>query len=352
MLTSMAGRPVREAPSPSALPPALLRHLADRKVDATLVAAAGDVTLDAADADEIPITSAGLAAMLDACCDALADPHLALRLPRELAFRRYDALTLAARASSSPRAVFDLFVRYAPLVFPGLAAEVADDAAEVRLAMKIAGQPRGLGLAVDEYLVASALALATRGESMRPVRAWLSSSRPANLEPLFLALGTHELELGARDTGFALGRSDADAPLPGADPMLLATAQHLAGAALAAVPRRGAFAVVVATAIEKRLGASGTPSSDDIAEALHMSTRTLQRRLDDEGTRFSEVLDAVRHRVARDLLLDPSLTLAEVAFRTGFSDLATFSRAFKRWSGLPPGAYRQRAPGAPTKTPR
>ncbi len=75
-----------------------------------------------------------------------------------------------------------------------------------------------------------------------------------------------------------------------------------------------------------------------------MSTRTLQRRLDDEGTRFSDVLDTVRERLARSLLLDPSLTLAEVAYRTGFSDLATFSRAFKRWSGLPPGAFRRRAP--------
>jgi AraC-like DNA-binding protein len=348
MLPSMAGRPVHEAPSPSVLPAALLRYLAAGNVDATGVAAAGDVAIDAAEADEVPITSSRLGAMLDACCEAFAEPHLALRLPRELTFRRYDALTLAARASSSPRAVLDLFVRYAPLVFPSLVAEVADGD-EVRLAMHVAGHPRGLGLAVDEYVLASALALATRGEAMRPARAWLSSSRPPRLEPLFIALGTHEIELGAQNTGFTLRRSDADAALPGADPMLLATAQHLAGAALAAVPRRGAFAVVVAGAIEKRLAGPGTPSSEDIAEALNMSTRTLQRRLDEEGTRFSEVLDAVRQRLARDLLLDPSLPLSEIAYRTGFSDLATFSRAFKRWSGLPPGAFRRRAPSTPSR---
>jgi AraC-like DNA-binding protein len=342
MLASMAGRPVHESPTASALPGALLRYVAAHEVDATDVAAAGDVPIDAIDRDEVPITSTRLAAMLDATCETFADPHLALRLPNELSFRRYDALTLAARASSSPRAVLDLFVRYAPLVFPGLVAETAAEGDEVRLAMRVAGQPRGLGLAADEYLVATALALATRG-AMRPARAWLASPRPPNLEHVFLALGTHELELGARDTGFALRRADADAALPGADPMLLATAQELAGAALAAVPRRGAFAVVVATAIEKRLAGGGTPSTEDVADALHMSTRTLQRRLDDEGTRFSDVLDAVRQRVARDLLLDPSLSLAEIAYRIGFSDLATFSRAFKRWSGLPPGAFRRRA---------
>jgi AraC-like DNA-binding protein len=343
MLASMAGRPVHESPTASALPGALLRYAAAREVDATDVAAAGDVSIDAMDRDEVPITSTRLAAMLDATCETFADPHLALRLPNELSFRRYDALTLAARASSSPRAVLDLFVRYAPLVFPALVAETAAEGDDVRLAMRVAGQPRGLGLAVDEYLLAASLALATRGAAMRPVCAWLASPRPPSLEPLFLALGTHELELGARDTGFALRRADADAALPGADPMLLATAQELAGAALAAVPRRGAFAVVVATSIEKRLAGGSTPSAEDVADTLHMSTRTLQRRLDDEGTRFTDVLDAVRQRVARDLLLDRALSLAEIAYRIGFSDLATFSRAFKRWSGLPPGAFRRRA---------
>lgn len=47
--------------------------------------------------------------------------------------------------------------------------------------------------------------------------------------------------------------------------------------------------------------------------------------------------------MARELVRDPALTLAEVAFRVGFSDAATFSRAFKRWTGLPPGALRQRS---------
>src|SRR5689334_11543809 len=122
MLSTMAGRPVREAPSPSAVPPAILRYLVGRGVDATSAAAAADVPIDALEADEAAVGSAGLAAMLDACCDAFADPHLGLRLPAELVFRRYDALSLAARASSSPRAVFELFVRYAPLVFPGLTA--------------------------------------------------------------------------------------------------------------------------------------------------------------------------------------------------------------------------------------
>ena len=67
----------------------------------------------------------------------------------------------------------------------------------------------------------------------------------------------------------------------------------------------------------------------------------MQRRLEQEQTRFSEVLDRARLQVAKRLLAEPRTTLAEVAYRLGFADLATFSRAFKRWTGMPPGQWRR-----------
>jgi AraC-like DNA-binding protein len=74
---------------------------------------------------------------------------------------------------------------------------------------------------------------------------------------------------------------------------------------------------------------------------MKMSSRTLQRRLEDEGVRFSVLLDEVRERASKKLLRDETLPLAEIAWRVGFSALATFTRAFKRWTGMPPGAYRR-----------
>jgi AraC-like DNA-binding protein len=79
----------------------------------------------------------------------------------------------------------------------------------------------------------------------------------------------------------------------------------------------------------------------EVAETMHMSVRTLQRRLEEEGTRFGAVLDRARLELARTALSNPSATLTEVAFRLGFGDLATFSRAFKRWTGMPPGQWRR-----------
>jgi AraC-like DNA-binding protein len=340
-------RPIREAPSPSALPPALLRLLVERGLspaDVARVGERGGVAPEAIEHDDVAITATSLASMLDAGCEALADPHLPLRLPSELRYRRYDALTLAARASTSPRAVLELMVRYGPLVFPSLACGIEAASREVRFSMRFTNQPRGLGASVDQYLLATSFALATRAHAVavRPLRFWLASPRPRRLEPLTDGLGIDEIDFGMETTGFALATQDADRDLPGADPMLVATAEELASAALRAVPRRGAFGEAVGAAIEKSVGNGTSPSVEDIATAMHMSTRTLQRRLDDEGLRFSEVLDRVREQKARALLRDEAVALGEVAYRTGFSDLATFSRAFKRWSGLPPGAFRAR----------
>ena len=89
----------------------------------------------------------------------------------------------------------------------------------------------------------------------------------------------------------------------------------------------------------------GPPSRAQIARALGMSERTLHRRLADVGLTFRSVTNRARRDVAESLLALPDHTLAEVAFLTGFSDQSAFQRAFKRWSGQTPLAFR-RAAGA------
>ncbi len=335
------GRPPREPASPSALAPALLRWVAQRGGDASLVAARGGLEPQDAERDEVAVTAPSLASMLALAAELFAEPHLALRLPAELSFRRYDAGALAARVAATPRDVLSAIARFAALVFPRLEARVVEGMDEVVLDARLAGAPRGLGHHVDEYVIAFVLAHCRRGgQAIVPRRVWLSSARPpGELAPLVHVLGTDEIELGAESVGLALAPGDASAPLPSFDPMLVAAAEQLATAALAAAPRVGALAVAVTARIEARLPDECT--AETIASAMKMSSRTLQRRLDDEGVRFSVLLDRVRERVAKQLLANEALALAEVAYRVGFSDLATFSRAFKRWTGVAPGGFRR-----------
>ena len=84
---------------------------------------------------------------------------------------------------------------------------------------------------------------------------------------------------------------------------------------------------------------------DALARKLGMSSRTLQRRLTEEGTTFRRLLNEVRRRLATTYLMTPGVGIAEVAFLLGFSDVPAFHRAFRAWTGQAPGAYRQQ--GAP-----
>lgn len=80
---------------------------------------------------------------------------------------------------------------------------------------------------------------------------------------------------------------------------------------------------------------------EPVARWLGVSVRTLQRRLAAESTTFHDVRDAVLQRVATALLARPSLSLEEVAQRTGFADEDPFAKAWKRWTGQTPSDFRR-----------
>ncbi len=84
----------------------------------------------------------------------------------------------------------------------------------------------------------------------------------------------------------------------------------------------------------------GEPRLGDIAEAMHMSDRTLQRKLKLEGLTYQDVLDQTRQELAEQYLANSALSLMEISQLLGFLDLSNFYRAAKRWFGLPPGKYR------------
>ena len=73
-----------------------------------------------------------------------------------------------------------------------------------------------------------------------------------------------------------------------------------------------------------------------------MSTRTLHRRLADGGTSFRELLEQTRASLAEGYLHQTDMPITEISYLLGFSDVASFSRAFKRWTGSTPKHFRER----------
>jgi AraC-like DNA-binding protein len=92
----------------------------------------------------------------------------------------------------------------------------------------------------------------------------------------------------------------------------------------------------------------GDPNLARVAKKMAMSRRTLQRQMKEHATSFRKVMDDTRRRFALSYLKDRRNSLAEIAFLLGYSEAAAFIRAFKRWTGLTPIAYRRQVAQAAT----
>ena len=84
----------------------------------------------------------------------------------------------------------------------------------------------------------------------------------------------------------------------------------------------------------------GSIGVSDLARQLGMSSRTLQRRFTARGITYHRFLNQTRHTLARSYLRQPRLTVSEIAFLVGYTDVSAFSRAFVRWTGVTPSEFR------------
>jgi AraC-like DNA-binding protein len=135
-------------------------------------------------------------------------------------------------------------------------------------------------------------------------------------------------------------------PFPNRDPIARHYLEAQANQLLAAIPQRTpAFPPIVRAvrgAILEELASTGAELAR-VAKRLAMSTRTLQRRLEEAGTTYQDLVDEVRSAAARTLLRDRSRSIIDVAFELGYADLKGFYRAFRRWTGSTPAEWRARA---------
>lgn len=149
-------------------------------------------------------------------------------------------------------------------------------------------------------------------------------------------------------------------PMPHRDPALRTLLDRQAQALLHTLPDGSAFHRALRQALP-RLLTDGRGSLRDMATTLHMSPRTLQRRLSEQGVNWQQFLDQARAGLAAEYLADPTLSLTDVALLLGFSEQSAFTRAFRHWHGSTPGRWRRQAhhstlastfpanPQAPTK---
>jgi len=204
-----------------------------------------------------------------------------------------------------------------------------------------ADAPRAGCEAANEYQVAEMLASVRQliaDPRFAPTRWCFRHAPRAEPEAWTAVLGARP-EFSADFDGFEVPRELLDRPLALSNAALRAYFERQckeaaekfeADAALTGKVRRQIIA-----------GMNGqVPSIHDVARALGMSARSLQRALDAEGTKFQTVVDDVRCEFSRRYLARKSLNLGEVSTLVGFNDTSAFFKAFKRWTGKAPGEYR------------
>jgi AraC-like DNA-binding protein len=146
----------------------------------------------------------------------------------------------------------------------------------------------------------------------------------------------------AEHTQLVMPASALDASLVSSDPMLLAILTRAADELVAKAPDDPLITSQVRRVLHEALR-GGEASVDDVAKKIGMTGRSLQRRLEEEGTTFNKLRELVRRELAQRYL-DDGLAIAEISFLLGFSEPSAFFRAFKRWTGKTPLESRRAVP--------
>jgi AraC-like DNA-binding protein len=130
---------------------------------------------------------------------------------------------------------------------------------------------------------------------------------------------------------------DLDRRIAGADPMLRALLEERVSQMKGV--QGSEFSDDIRRLLRTRL-TSNRCSADDIADLLAMHRRTLSRHLKSSGMGYRAITNEIRFEIARQLLQDTQVPLAQIAAALGFSEASAFTRAFRRWSGQTPTAWR------------
>ena len=161
------------------------------------------------------------------------------------------------------------------------------------------------------------------------------------LRPLLELVPVHDVAFGRAHNRLHFPRAMFDEPLPQADRHTLETCMAQCDVLMQRNERRRGITALVRTKLFRDSGRF--PTLPDVAAELDVHPRTLRRRLAEEGTSFRALLNEARSTVAVDLLHNVGLTVEEASTRLGYTEVSTFSHAFKRWYGAAPSAYSRRS---------
>ena len=317
----------------------LPRKLKELGLSPDIVLRRADLPIGLFKLDRILVSTEQFFALHRGIAEASNDPAIGLKLGTEERVERYDPVKLAALSARSFRDAVERSARYKQLTCPEeiRLVERANECAIQFLWLLAHEQEPPL---LVDVCFAWIVGLGQRGTG-RPIRPKrIEFQRAPKHRDIYEAHFHCPVKFKAAQNAIVFSKSDIELPFVTYNADLLATVAPQLEAELTEQLAQKNLKEQ-AKGILKQVLAGQRPGIQDLARELHFSTRTLQRRLTEQGITFQQVLDEARRELAHHYLLHSSRELNETAYLLGYEDANSFFRAFHQWEGISPGHWRE-----------
>ncbi|BCG63035.1 MAG: hypothetical protein methR_P0722 [Methyloprofundus sp.] len=268
------------------------------------------------------------------------DPCFGLRAAKFWHPSHMGALGYAWLASSSLHTALNRFSRYMAILTEGAVLNIDETATEISVHLQYKKISRQQPTRTDSFMaMLLAMCQANCGTDFHPSSIALTHAEPTNVDQ-FHALFNCPIQFNAAENRFNVAKEIANKPLVSFNPRLAQLSDQLVVETLAKLDKDNIIAIVKTEIIQQLT--SGKLTDASVATAINMTQRSLQRKLQQQGTTFKFLLQDLRSELSQQYIQDSHLSLLDIAFMLGFSDYSSFSRAFKRWTGLPPSTFRDK----------
>ncbi|MBC3792172.1 AraC family transcriptional regulator [Spirosoma utsteinense] len=273
-----------------------------------------------------------------------ADPHLDLHIAEHVHHSSYGVLAYVLMHSPTLGEAIHKLCRYGDIVCNGTRISLRHLGESVELVVEITSP----AIVYPHFVLNSELSIYLHmlrllsGQSLSPEVVHLAYPAPADTREHFRVFAPALVQFGTPYSALRLPATVLALPIPTADPQLLALLEPHAAALLdrlhelPALPDRVRHELL-------RLLVHSEPTLVAVAEALSLSSRTLQLQLRQDGHSYQQLLDEVRRELAERHLRDDILSIKDIALLLGFAEPSVFIRAFRRWTGQTPGMFRRTA---------
>lgn len=287
------------------------------------------------------ITMACFQAILEDAARDCEDPNIGLHIYEALEFSNLGILGYALSSAETVGNALALNIRYYHLYQSGAELNIETHGSRVHQSYRILSPGLDYSRQDSEISMMYSVYLIRRlaKPDWRPDEAYFQHAEPENIEE-HKRLLCQKLYFNQPTNKLVFGKETLTLPITNANPHLSSTMEE----ALRRIDKlHDDSEDSLLEKIQYHIVSSlpeVLPSIDDIAGKLELGPRTLQRRLSEQGYKFSQLLDITRRQLAVHYLVDTSISATEIAFLLGYSEGSAFDRAFKRWTEKTPVEYR------------